>query len=460
MARAREWVLERGGPTQANVFTKITLALFGQYPWGGVPAMPVEIMLLPRWSYFNVWEISYWSRTVLIPLLVVMDRRPVHPVPRDAGIDELWAHHLHLDDPAYARRGLVSWKNIFIGVDGFLKTWEAFGPRPWRGRAIRAAHDWLVPRMTVPGGLGGIYPAMVNGILAMRLLGYPDDHALIAGQIKEIEALGVEEPRRFHVQPCVSPVWDTALAVNALLASGAAALLTRRCSAPPTGSWTARSWRRETGRSSARGSSPAAGPSSSTTPSTPTSTTPRWSPWGSTRSTTRTTAGGAWPSSAPSGGSGACRARTAGWASFDTDQTRLLLQQHPVRRPRGAPRPGHRGPHRALHRVLRAARASRATIRRSRRGLGVPPPHPDGRGRVARALGRQLPLRDLVGPPGTRGDRAPRRRPHGRDAPSGGSRLARTRTAAGARPAIPTPTSTSRDAAPRGPARRPGRSSA
>jgi squalene-hopene/tetraprenyl-beta-curcumene cyclase len=220
LARAREWVLERGGPTQANVFTKITLALFGQYPWSGVPAMPVEIMLLPRWSYFNVWEISYWSRTVLIPLLIVMDRRPVHPVPRDAGIDELWAHHLHLDDPAYARRGLVSWKNLFIGVDGFLKTWEAFGPRPWRGRAIRAAHDWLVPRMAAPGGLGGIYPAMVNGILAIRLLGYPDEHRLITGQIKEIEALGLEEPRRFHVQPCVSPVWDTSLALNALLASG------------------------------------------------------------------------------------------------------------------------------------------------------------------------------------------------------------------------------------------------
>ena len=114
----------------------------------------------------------------------------------------------------------MSWKNVFIGVDGFLKTWEAFGPRPWRGRAIRAAHDWLVPRMSAPGGLGGIYPAMVNGILAMRLLGYPDDHTLIAGQIKEIEALGIEEPHRFHIQPCVSPVWDTALAMNALLASG------------------------------------------------------------------------------------------------------------------------------------------------------------------------------------------------------------------------------------------------
>ena len=293
MARAREWVLERGGPTQANVFTKITLALFGQYPWSGVPAMPVEIMLLPRWSYFNVWEISYWSRTVLIPLLIVMDRRPVHPVPRDAGIDELWAHHLHLDDPAYARRGLVSWKNIFIGVDGFLKTWEAFGPRPWRGRAIRAAHDWLVPRMTVPGGLGGIYPAMVNGILAMRLLGYPDDHRLIAGQIKEIEALGARGaaplPRAaVRVARSGTPRWPSTRSWRRGCPPA-----TRPSSAPRTGSWTARCPSRATGRSSAPGSSPAAGPSSSTTPSTRISTTPRWSPWGSTRSTTRTTAGGA-----------------------------------------------------------------------------------------------------------------------------------------------------------------------
>jgi squalene-hopene/tetraprenyl-beta-curcumene cyclase len=217
--RAREWILERGGPTQANVFTKITLALFGQYPWGGVPAMPVEIMLLPRWSYFNIWEISYWSRTVLIPLLVVMDRRPVHRLAREHGLDELWAQRRHLDDPAYARRGLLSWKNFFIAVDGLLKAWEGFGPRPWRARAIRAAHDWLVPRVAVPGGLGGIYPAMVNAVLALRLLGYPDDHRLIVGQLKELEALGLEEPHRFHVQPCVSPVWDTVLAMNALLAA-------------------------------------------------------------------------------------------------------------------------------------------------------------------------------------------------------------------------------------------------
>jgi squalene-hopene/tetraprenyl-beta-curcumene cyclase len=219
MTRAREWVRERGGLVGANVFTKITLALFGQYPWGGVPAMPVEIMLLPRWCYFNLNEISYWSRTVLVPLLLVMDRRPVHSLAREYALDELWAHDRHVDDPTYARRGLASWKNFFIGVDGFVKAWEGYGPRPWRGRAIRAAHDWLVPRMSVPGGLGGIFPAIANSVLALRVLGYPDDHPLIAGQLKELEALGIEEPRRFHVQPCVSPVWDTTLAMNALLDS-------------------------------------------------------------------------------------------------------------------------------------------------------------------------------------------------------------------------------------------------
>ncbi len=220
MARARQWVLDHGGPVQANVFTKITLALFGQYPWGGVPAMPVEIVLLPRWSYFNIDAVSYWSRTVIVPLLILMDRRPVHPLAGERSLDELWAHHLHLEDPAYARKRWLSWKNVFIGIDGFVKAWEGYGPRPWRARAIRAAHDWLVPRLSVPGGLGGIYPAIANAVLALRLLGYADDHPLVAGQLKELEALGLEEPERFHVQPCLSPVWDTCLALNALRASG------------------------------------------------------------------------------------------------------------------------------------------------------------------------------------------------------------------------------------------------
>lgn len=222
LARAREWIRARGGPVQANVFTKITLALFEQYPWGGVPTMPVEIMLLPRWSYFNLYEVSYWSRTVIVPLLILMDKRPGVRLPRELRLDELWASRPDLEDPTFARRGVLSWKNFFIGLDGLLKVWEGYGPRPWRRQALEAAHAWLVPRVQVPGGLGGIYPAMANAVLALRALGYADDHPLVVGQLKEIEALAVEDRDRLHLQPCVSPVWDTALAINALAASGLA----------------------------------------------------------------------------------------------------------------------------------------------------------------------------------------------------------------------------------------------
>ena len=412
LARAREWVLERGGPTQANVFTKITLALFGQYPWGGVPAMPVEIMLLPRWSYFNVWEISYWSRTVLIPLLIVMDRRPRPPRPPRRG------HRRAVGAPPPSRRSGVRPPRARLVEEHLHRRRRlpqdvgGFGPRPWRGRAIRAAHDWLVPRMSAPGGLGGIYPAMVNGILAMRLLGYPDDHRLITGQLKEIEALGIEEPRRFHVQPCVSPVWDTALALNALLASG----LPRRHPALL-----------------------------------------RASDWLMDRQVTEP---GDWQIKRPGLPPG-------GWAfQFDNpfypdldDTAVVAMGLHQVDHPDDDRRraaieravrvaPGHAGQgRRAGPRSTRTRRGSSSTTSPSpttgrsstrpprtsppaassasrgsarprddpaiQRGRRVPPPDPDVRGRVARPLGRELPLRHLVGPPRARGDRARCRRPDG-----------------------------------------------
>jgi squalene-hopene/tetraprenyl-beta-curcumene cyclase len=227
MVKARERILELGGPVKANVFTKIQLALFGEYDWNGVPAMPVEIMLLPPpFFLFNIYEVSYWSRTVIVPLLIIMDRKPVKWLPPALSLDELWPvprdraslRFPRMPDP-FSWRNLF-WKNLFIAADDALKIWERFSPRPLRKRAIEAARLWLEERMAVSGGLGGIYPAMVNSILALRVLGYPDDHPLIRGQLKEIEALAVETPNEIHYQPCVSPVWDTALAVNALVESG------------------------------------------------------------------------------------------------------------------------------------------------------------------------------------------------------------------------------------------------
>ncbi|MBI1894567.1 MAG: squalene--hopene cyclase [Candidatus Rokubacteria bacterium] len=222
MRTARNLIREAGGPTKANVFTKIALAFFGEYDWRGVPAMPVEIMLLPRWFYVNLAEVSYWSRTVIVPLLIIMEHRPVHALPRHLSIDECWPVPRAEADLAFPRdQERWPWKNLFVDVDRFLRAYEAWGPRPLRRRALRRAEAWLVERLSVPGGLGGIFPAMANAILALRCLGYPDDHPLITGQIREIEALAVEDSDSLHYQPCVSPVWDTALAANALLASGA-----------------------------------------------------------------------------------------------------------------------------------------------------------------------------------------------------------------------------------------------
>lgn len=227
MAKARAQILRLGGPARANVFTKIQLALFGEYDWNGVPAMPVEIMLLPRSFFlFNIYEVSYWSRTVIVPLLIIMDRKPVRWLPESLGLDELWPEPRErtslrfprVPDP-FSWKDLV-WKNVFIAVDDVLKIWERFSPRPLRRRAVEAARRWLEERTAVPGGLGGIYPAMAYAVLALRLLGYPEDHPLIRNQLKEIEALAVEDGEELHYQPCVSPVWDTALAVNALAESG------------------------------------------------------------------------------------------------------------------------------------------------------------------------------------------------------------------------------------------------
>jgi squalene-hopene/tetraprenyl-beta-curcumene cyclase len=228
LARARARILAWGGPTEADVFTKILLALFGEYDWSGIPAMPVEIMLLPRWSYFNLHEVSYWSRTVIVPLLVLMDIKPVKRLGAGGQLDELWrvpreraSLRFHRVPRPFSPRTFF-WKNFFIGIDDCLKGWERLGPRPFRVRAVETARRWLEDHLAVPGGLGGIFPAMTNAVLALRGLGYPIDHPLVAGQIKEIESLAVETAESLYYQPCVSPVWDTALAANALVESGIA----------------------------------------------------------------------------------------------------------------------------------------------------------------------------------------------------------------------------------------------
>ncbi|MGH7372299.1 MAG: squalene--hopene cyclase, partial [Candidatus Methylomirabilales bacterium] len=219
MRRARENIVAKGGVTKANVFTKIALALFGQYNWRGVPSMPVEIILFPRWFYFNLTEVSYWSRTVIVPLLILMDLKPVCLIPPAAGIDELYVPSRAAADLRFPRsERLFTWKNFFITLDRLLHGLERWTPRPFRARARQQALTWVLTRMG-PGGLGGIYPAMANAVMALHTLGYSEDHPKMAEGLKEIELLGIEEADRFHLQPCLSPVWDTPLAMNALVES-------------------------------------------------------------------------------------------------------------------------------------------------------------------------------------------------------------------------------------------------
>jgi squalene-hopene/tetraprenyl-beta-curcumene cyclase len=221
MRRAREVILDQGGLLRVNVFTKFTLAIFGQIDWRGVPAMPIELFLLPRWFLFNMHEISYWSRTVLTPLMIIYAHKPVVPVPAGAALMELRGDLTAKHDYYFPRDArLLSWRNVFLAADRMLHWYEWHPVQRLRRRATERATPWMLARMRGEGGLGGIYPAMANSVIALRCLGYEVEHPLVARAFKQIEALEVEDDRTLHLQPCVSPIWDTCLAVNALRASG------------------------------------------------------------------------------------------------------------------------------------------------------------------------------------------------------------------------------------------------
>ena len=233
MVRAKERILAMGGVLQANVFTKITLALFDQYDWEGVPHMPVEIMLLPKKFYFSIYAISYWSRAVLIPLLIVFAHRPVCRIPRHQGIDELypipreevryWKYPPFNKDQAW-----FTPHNFFVALDVMLKLYDRMPMRALREKALHKAASWMVDHIQGSGGLGAIYPAMANSIMALECLGYKTDDPLVVKALREIEELEVYDSvmmdgqslPTLHLQPCFSPIWDTALLTNALVEAG------------------------------------------------------------------------------------------------------------------------------------------------------------------------------------------------------------------------------------------------
>jgi len=221
MIKAREFILGLGGAARVNVFTRITLALFGQVPWGTTPAMPIEIMLLPKWFFFHLQKVSYWSRTVIVPLLILNAKHPVCELRPEEGVPELFVDppqgFRHLDH--LIPRHLI--KNLFIFLDRILKMADPLIARASRERAIRLAERWTVERMG-EGGIGAIFPAMANAVMALRVLDYPDDHPDVVRGLKAIDGLLVDHGKEAFCQPCVSPIWDTCLSLSAVLEAGVA----------------------------------------------------------------------------------------------------------------------------------------------------------------------------------------------------------------------------------------------
>ena len=221
MRRAREAVLARGGAERANVFTRIMLALFGFIPWRAVPVMPVEIMLLPKWFPFHLDKISYWSRTVIVPLLVLMAKKPQARNAKGVRIDELFVAPPQTLGPApKAPQQKASWFWFFRGVDNLLRATEPLFPKATHQRAIDAAVAWVGERLNGEDGLGAIFPAMANSVMMYDVLGYPENNPQRAVARQSVEKLLVVHDNEAYCQPCVSPIWDTGLVCHALLEVG------------------------------------------------------------------------------------------------------------------------------------------------------------------------------------------------------------------------------------------------
>jgi squalene-hopene/tetraprenyl-beta-curcumene cyclase len=221
MARAREAIRARGGAARANVFTRLLLALYGIIRWRAVPVMPVEIILLPKWFPIHLDKVSYWSRTVIVPLLVLQALKPKARNPKGVSIEELF-----LEAPqsiglaAKAPQQKVSWFWFFRGVDAALRALEPYFPQRSRRRAIDRALAWVSERLNGEDGLGAIFPAMANSVMMFEALGYPEQHPERAAARRAIEKLLVVHEHEAYCQPCVSPIWDTALACHSLLEVG------------------------------------------------------------------------------------------------------------------------------------------------------------------------------------------------------------------------------------------------
>ena len=220
MVRARQAIFFNGGIKNTRVFTKMFLAMFGQVSWDDCPAVPAEIILLPNWFPFNIYEISSWSRGTVVPLSIVRSFKPVKELPKGHDVQELFTEKdLNLD---FKPNGLplTKWRNTFIYLDRFIKILGKFSWKPFRKKALNTAEKWILEHQEDQGDFAGIQPAMFNALLALHLLGYDKNHPACVKGMEAVDRFMLEKDGQLWMQACVSPLWDTAICANALLDSG------------------------------------------------------------------------------------------------------------------------------------------------------------------------------------------------------------------------------------------------
>ncbi len=223
LVKARLRALDLGGIERANSYTRFYFALCGKIGWDMVPAMPPELILLPSWFFINLYEMSSWSRGIVVPLTLLYALKPKWQLSAAAGVDELFKTPQRRIESLRWDSSFLSWRNAFLAADRIFKVYEALPWKPMRTLAVRKSRRWMLERLERSDGLGAIYPAMVNSILALLALGYSPEHPLTARERGHLDRFEIEEEDSIRVQPCLPPVWDTAVAMVSLAEAGVAA---------------------------------------------------------------------------------------------------------------------------------------------------------------------------------------------------------------------------------------------
>ncbi|MBD2138509.1 squalene--hopene cyclase [Anabaena sp. FACHB-1237] len=218
LIKAKSFILSKGGISKTRIFTKLHLALISCYNWQGLPSLPPGVMLLPNNFFFNIYELSSWARSSTVPLLIVFDQKPIFNLDNPINLDELYTEGIENVKWELPRAG--DWSDIFVILDQGFKLCESINFSPFREEGIKAAEKWILERQEVSGDWGGIIPAMLNSLLALKCLSYDVNDPIIYRGLKAVDNFVIETENTYCVQPCVSPVWDTAWVIRGLIDSG------------------------------------------------------------------------------------------------------------------------------------------------------------------------------------------------------------------------------------------------